>query len=116
MIPNLIYALVSTLIIESFVLVILKYRNIKIFILEIIINTITNLSLNYFLLTYSFESYILYIISVIVLEILIVLIEGFFYAIFLKKIKKSLKLSLILNASSFLIGLLISLFSIILLS
>lgn len=51
----MIKALILTLIIENGMLFILGYKNYRIYVFSIIINTVTNLALNYFLLNYPFR-------------------------------------------------------------
>ena len=106
----MIYALILTLIIENLMLFILGYKDYRIYVLSIVINTITNLALNSFLLSYPFQTYLFYATICIILEILIFLIEGCFYMIYFKNFKKALKISFILNLTSFLIGLILNFF------
>ena len=106
----MIKALILTLIIENGMLFILGYKNYRIYVFSIIINTVTNLALNYFLLNYPFQTYLFYATICIVLESLIVLIEGCFYLIYFKSFKNAIKISFILNLTSFLIGLILNFF------
>lgn len=100
-------ALILTLIIELSILFILRFKDYKLYILSSIINIITNLSLNYYLENTIFKTLTIYVIVVIILEITVVFIETLLYMIYFKKFKKSFLISLLLNASSFLLGLLI---------
>lgn len=104
----MISALILTLIIETLVLFLLKYRNYKIYIICLIINIITNLSLNYYLIHTIFQTVYIYIIVVILLEAFIWIVEGLVYMIYLKDFKKAIKVSIILNATSFFTGLLLT--------
>ena len=101
-------ALILTLIIESCALFILKEKRIKVYVCSIILNTITNLSLNIFLTQYAVNEPIAYFLVLFSLEVAIWFIEGMVYYFVIKDFKKSLKYSFILNLSSFLIGLVIS--------
>ena len=100
-------ALILTLIIELSILFILRFKDYKLYILSSIINIITNLSLNYYLENTIFKTLTIYVIVVIILEIAVLFIETLLYMIYFKKFKKSFLISLLLNASSFLLGLLI---------
>lgn len=104
----MIKALILTLIIETTILLILGFKSYKIYIICIITNIITNLSLNIILENVYFESFLLYAINVIILELFVLIIEAVVYYLYLKHIKKALFISLMLNSSSFLIGLLIT--------
>ena len=101
-------ALILTLIIETFALFLLKERRIKVFVCSLILNVITNLSLNIFLTNYAVYEPIAYFLVLFSLEVAIWFIEGMVYYFVIKDFKKSLKYSFILNLSSFLIGLVIS--------
>ena len=100
-------ALILTLIIELSILFILRFKDYKLYILSSIINIITNLSLNFYLENTIFKTLTIYVIVVIILEITVLFIETLLYMIYFKKFKKSFLISLLLNASSFLLGLLI---------
>lgn len=105
---EIIISCLLTIVIEFIVLLILKAER-NILFLSIIINIITNASLNILLYFIKFPKYYVYVITVIILEILIVFIEAIYYYIFLKDFKKSFKYSIITNVSSYLFGLIISL-------
>ena len=100
-------ALILTLIIELSILFILRFRDYKLYILSSLINIGTNLSLNYYLENTIFKTLTIYVIVVIILEITVLFVETLLYMIYFKKFKKSFLISLLLNASSFLLGLLI---------
>ena len=101
----MIRCLLSTIIIELLLALILGVRDKKDILNIILVNTMTNP------LLVSLITYITYnktynrTISIIIMEILVVIIEGLTYKKILKFNKKNpYILSLILNASSFLIG------------
>ncbi len=100
-------ALILTLIIELSILFILRFKDYKLYILSSLINIGTNLSLNYYLENTIFKTLTIYVIVVIILEITVLFVEALLYMIYFKKFKKSFLISLLLNASSFLLGLLI---------
>jgi hypothetical protein len=100
-------ALILTLIIELSILFILRFKDYKLYILSSLINIGTNLSLNYYLENTIFKTLTIYVIVVIILEITVLFVETLLYMIYFKKFKKSFLISLLLNASSFLLGLLI---------
>ena len=100
-------ALILTLIIELYILFILRFKDYKLYILSSLINIGTNLSLNYYLENTIFKTLTIYVIVVIILEITVLFVETLLYMIYFKKFKKSFLISLLLNASSFLLGLLI---------
>ncbi|MDE7213800.1 MAG: hypothetical protein K2N42_04405, partial [Anaeroplasmataceae bacterium] len=73
--------LVLTLLIETIVLVILKERRIKVYVVSIIMNIVTNISLNLIGYHLVINSIWLYYIIVILLEILIWFLEGIGYCL-----------------------------------
>ena len=101
--------LVSTIIIEVSIAFILRYRG-KDLINVLLVNVLTNpllnssvIAINYF---YGLKARN---ICLYILEILVVLIEGFIYSKYLEKRKiNGYLLSLILNIASYVIGLLIN--------
>ena len=105
--PNImIVCLLGTIIIELLISIILKIKDKKDFINIILVNILTNP------LLVSISTLILYKygltkrnISVIIMEVMVVIIEGYIYKKYIKyeKINPFL-LSLILNASSYFIG------------
>ena len=107
----MLFCLISTIIIELIVAYILKVKNKKDFINIVLVNIVTNpivSSLPYIL-------YLIYgikyrIISLIILEVWAFITEGIIYKKYLNyKKMNSFILSLILNISSYLIGLIIDL-------
>ena len=106
----LIRCLLLTIIIELIVALILGIRNKKDIINVILVNVITNpvVVMSQTLLYIKFGSNI-EMIGIIILEILVVLVEGLIYKKVLDYMKiNPLVLSLLLNASSFFIGELIN--------
>ncbi len=104
----MIKALVITLIVELAMLHFFKEKDYKIYVLSALINTITNLSLNYMILNIPFPQMFYYYLFVGILEVLIVFIEALAYMLYYKKFKKAFLISLTLNGTSFLVGLLIN--------
>lgn len=94
-------ALILTILIEIVVLAFLKVKDYKIYMLSIVLNICTNISLNAFLLNYDFQSTWSYVITVVVLEIAVIWIESIGYWFYLKQYKKSLFYATILNVVSF---------------
>ena len=105
---EILFSLILTIVIELVILWLIK-ANKKILITSIIINIITNLSLNIFLYYYYFDNITMYWITIIGLELLVFIIEGLTYYLVNKDIRLSFKYSLFANGGSFLIGLIISL-------
>ena len=97
----LILPLIATIIIELMVLLALKERRRKVLLASVIINILTNVPLNIYVMTAQCEW------SIIVLaELLVVIIEMLWYYAFIKKWSQSAVYSCLCNAISFLIGLL----------
>ena len=98
--------LISTIIIEIFIAFIFKVRDKKDFINIILVNIITNpivVLIPYIIYLYYGVAY--RYISLLVLEILTIVVEGFIYKKVLKYNKiNAYILSIILNLSSYLIG------------
>ncbi|HBM80820.1 MAG TPA: hypothetical protein DD426_08285 [Clostridiaceae bacterium] len=109
LINNFLLALLLTIMIESIVAFFLGYRDKRLYITLILANIITNPALNYILaLIYYMGMYRLYKPAEIFLEIAAVIIEWRLFVYALDRNSKSmLKLSLAINVSSFLAGLLI---------
>ena len=104
---EIILALAITLAIEVNLYMILDYKNLKLFIVVSIINIITNSSMNLILLTTRNDFYYYLILSIF--EVSVVFLEALVVTIILKyKYTSSLLFSLIVNVSSFLMGLLIN--------
>lgn len=107
-ITSIIVSFLLTCIIEFIMLLIMKERSKKILNYSVIVNLITNIPLNLFILNFNFINIVHYFSIVISLEILIIVIEWLLYYLVLKNIKKSLKYAIILNITSYIIGLIIS--------
>lgn len=105
---SIIVSFLLTCIIEFIALIIIKERDKKILNYSVIVNLITNIPLNLFILNFSFKNIVQYFIIVISLEIVIIIIEWLLYYLLLKNIKKSLKYAIILNITSYIMGLIIS--------
>ena len=92
---------------ELGMLLILRKKDYKIYLLSLIMNIVTNLSLNYYLENTIFKTFLIYIVVVGILEITVLFVETFIYMIYYKKIKESFITSLLLNSTSFILGLII---------
>lgn len=97
---RLLVAVLLTMIIELIVLYIYKVRDLRLW-LSLPINVLTNLLLNTSLSL--IKIYWLYVISLIIGEILVFLIEWFLYNL-IKKDKKNWQYSLTANITSFVFG------------
>lgn len=95
----MLWALLSTILIELLVLLQLGERRKNILLASIIINIITNVSLNYYLFFISYTD-----TTVIIGEVLVVLTEALCYYFFTKNLAQSFIYSLLCNAISFLLG------------
>ena len=100
-------ALLMTLVIELGMLLILRKKDYKIYLLSLIMNIVTNLSLNYYLENTIFKPFLVYIVVVGILEITVLFVETFVYMIYCKKFKESFITSLLLNSTSFILGIII---------
>lgn len=101
---NLCKALLLTIVIELVVLLIIKVKDKKIFLASVIINVFTNISLNLIIQTIP-GTY--YHIAVIGLEIIIVIVEYYLYFFLLRNAKQAIKIAILCNLASYLIGLLL---------
>lgn len=100
---EIIKALSLTILIEGIVVLIIK-KNFVFLIYSVIINIITNVSLNLIVNQFVNSELWKYIVVVAALEIVILFVEALIYNIKIKKFKKALLLSLILNLTSFSFG------------
>ena len=98
----IIFTLIKTIIIEEICLFLLKERKIKIYIICLITNILTNVTMN--LLLQCVSNYYLHMI---VFEVIVFLIEVSVYYLLTKNVNKSLKYSLVCNMSSLIIGMFI---------
>ena len=106
---SVIISYVLTCAIELIILLILKEKNKKILFGSLLINLITNVSLNLFINYYHFDTLLNYFALVIGLELLIITAEGLLYYLIDRDISKSIKYAIILNVTSYLVGLILSL-------
>lgn len=97
-------ALVLTVLIELGVLVLLRERRANVLGLSVIINVLTNLSLNLWLYLYDAS-----LPELLVAEVLIVLIEAQAYRCVVSSLRQSFIYSVLCNAISFLSGVLLEL-------
>ncbi len=100
---ELIIPLVLTILIEGTLILIIK-RKLLFVLYSIIINIITNLTLNLIVINFVNSKLWIYILVVSILEIIILFTEALMYNITIKKYKKALLLSLILNVTSISFG------------
>ena len=106
----MIFNLCSTIAIETFSAFVLKVKSGKDYVNIILVNLLTNPIVNAFPFYMNIKYGIIYRnISLFILEVLVVLVEGFVYSKYLKyrKIKPYL-LALILNFCSYFIGIIIN--------
>lgn len=96
-----------TLVIELIALGILRERRIRVYLLSILMNSFTNISINLFGYYYAFPSIGAYIGIVLALEAIVWVLEGLGYYALLKDKKKSILYTLVCNGSSFALGMLI---------
>jgi len=97
-------ALLLTITIELFVLILFRIKSYKIYLILIAVNIVTNLSMNYVLKLLPPYPYDLGLYS---LEILVVIIEMFVYYSIIRNFKKTCLLSLACNSLSLVFGLLL---------
>lgn len=100
--------LLLTILLEASILVLWKEKKKGVLICSLLINVVTNVSLNLFVYFFPFSSVWVYIAWIVLLELVIVLVEALAYEIVLRDVKKSLVYSISCNVGSFLIGLLIN--------
>ena len=97
-------ALIMTIVIEYAVLLMLGERRRKVLLSSVVVNVLTNIPLNLYLLHVSHS-----LTTILVGELLVVLAETLWYYCFLKEWKRAFVYSILCNAVSFLSGLLIEL-------
>ncbi len=105
-VPHLLLTLVPTVVIELAVLWMLRERRADVLASSVIVNILTNIPLNLFLL-YVSGSWVALAIG----ELLVVLVETLWYRYFVGEWRRAFVYSLLCNAISFLIGLLVQLFA-----
>lgn len=101
--PFLLKALLITIIVEELCLLCQKEKNYKMYIGCFLINMITNVSMN-LALQYLGNNYYLWLI---IFEVIVVLVEMLGYFIINRNILKSLRISLICNVASVVLGFLL---------
>ena len=102
--PVLMLALVPTIMIELMVLLLLRERRKMVLGASVIINILTNVPLN-LCVVYIDRS----VMTIVVGELLVVVVEALWYYLFLRVLSRSFIYSFLCNAISFLIGLLVQL-------
>ena len=100
-IPTLMLSLVPTILIEFVVLLLLCERRRLVLGSSVVINILTNIPLNLFVI-YINNS----IVTIILGELLVIVIEALWYYLFLRILSRAFIYSILCNAISFLIGLL----------
>ena len=100
--PILIIPLLTTIIVEEIVLLVFREKQIKMYVACLIVNIVTNLSLNIILQLSSN-----YYLMLIILEITVVIIEGIVYYLIKKDWKMAIILALVCNIMSFVVGMFI---------
>ena len=100
---NILFPLAITLSIETGIYMILKHKDMRLFIVVSVLNLLLNLGMNFYLSNVSDEFY--YWLFLSIYEVLTVIVETLvIFAIFRFKFWKVLLISFIANASSFGIG------------
>lgn len=93
-------ALVATILIEIAVLLLLGEKRRKVLLASVVINVITNVSLN------IIEQFVgMSIVQIILGEVIVVVVEALWYYLFVRKASQAFVYSLLCNAISFLVGL-----------
>ena len=106
--PTLLLALVSTILIEFVVLLLLGEKNRVVLGSSVVINILTNIPLNLFVIYVDGS-----IMTMILGELLVIAVEALWYYLFLRVLSRAFIYSILCNAISFLIGLLAQLLIII---
>ena len=96
--------LALTLIIEVFVLYLLKERRKRVYALCVGMNVITNISLNLIGYYVIIDNLWLYALMVILLEAIIWILEGLGYFVEIKDKKRAILYTLVCNGMSFFLG------------
>lgn len=98
---QLLIALTLTVLIELGVLWLLMERRGKVLALSVVINVLTNVPLNLYVMRVGYSTKV-----VLIGELLVFIVEALWYLIFIRDIKKAVVYSFLCNAVSFLSGLL----------
>lgn len=104
MIPDLITALILTLICEILIVRLLFKQPITFLILVFVINIITNPAMNLLLDRIPYQQYIP---ALLILEGLVIVIESVLYFLILRSWKKAWLISIIANGCSLIVGLIL---------
>ena len=97
-------ALIATILIEYGVLLMMGEKRRRVLLASVVVNILTNIPLNLFLL-YVRNDWSILLIG----EMLVILAETFWYVYFVKNLREAAIYSLLCNAISFLAGILIQL-------
>ena len=103
-VPTLLLALVPTILIELVVLLLLGERRGLVLGSSVIINILTNIPLNLFVIFIDKS-----LMTIVLGELLVVVVEALWYYLFLRVMSRAFIYSILCNAISFLIGLLVQL-------
>lgn len=102
MIQRLLTALILTIIIELIVLLALRERRGKILAAAIVVNVLTNVPLNLYVNIVGFS-----LSTVVIGEALVVIAEALWYWLFTKDLRQSVTYSILCNATSYSVGVLL---------
>ena len=102
--PTLLLVLVPTILIELVVLLLLQERRRRVLGASVIINILTNIPLNLFVLYVDGS-----IMTIVLGEILVIVVEALWYYLFVRVLSRAFIYSFLCNAISFLTGLLVQL-------
>ena len=97
----LLFALVTTILIELMVLFLLRERSTRVLVSSVIVNIITNVPLNLYINNINDS-----LLTILCGEVIVVLVETLWYFLFLRNLQRSFIYSFLCNAISFLTGLL----------
>lgn len=103
-VPTLLLALVPTILIELVVLLLLGERRGLVLGSSVVINMLTNIPLNLFVIFIDKS-----LMTIVLGELLVVVVEALWYYLFLRVMSRAFIYSILCNAISFLIGLLVQL-------
>ena len=103
-VPTLLLALVPTILIELVVLLLLGERRGLVLGSSVVINTLTNIPLNLYVI-YNDSS----LMTIVLAELLVIVVEALWYYLFLRVLSSAFVYSILCNAISFLTGLLVQL-------
>ena len=103
-VPTLLLALVPTILIELVVLLLLGERRGLVLGSSVVINMLTNIPLNLFVIFIDKS-----LMTIVLGELLVVVVEALWYYLFLRVWSRAFIYSILCNAISFLIGLLVQL-------